>query len=199
MSLPELLSYYAPHDDCEAAMVVQLRDFLGKLKHSQTAFGRELAGVPPRMGHITGSAWVINKAGSCVVLVHHAKLQRWVPPGGHCDDDADVQAVALREAREQIGLTITPLPNGVSAAGIFDVDVHTIPEYWNTPEHLHYDVRFVFMADGHAPPITGSELHAARWVGMDEAARLNNSSSIERMIAKTRVLASRLSASEARG
>ena len=174
-------------------MVVHLRDFLVRLDDAQTAFRRELSGAAPQWGHVTGSAWVINEVGSRVVLVHHAKLNRWVQPGGHCDGEADVRAVARREAHEETGLIVTPLPHdlaasGCVAGGIFDVDVHPIPEYWNTPEHMHYDVRFVFTADERAAPIVSAESHAVRWVALEEAAALSGSASIRRMIAKTRVL-----------
>jgi 8-oxo-dGTP pyrophosphatase MutT (NUDIX family) len=123
----------------------------------------------------------MNFDGSRVVLVHHAKLNRWVQPGGHCDGETDVLAVALREAQEEIGLEVAPLQDG-----IFDVDVHLIPEYWNTPEHWHYDVRFLLRTDDRMPPQVSAESHAVRWVTLQEAAVLNCGESISRMIAKTR-------------
>ena len=62
-------------------------------------------------GHITGSAWIVDEARQHTVLVHHAKLNIWVQPGGHADGEDDVLAVALREAEEETGLrqlTIVP-------------------------------------------------------------------------------------------
>jgi 8-oxo-dGTP pyrophosphatase MutT (NUDIX family) len=115
------------------------------------------------------------------VLVHHAKLDKWVQPGGHCDGEADVLSVAVREAQEETGLAITPVDNN-----IFDIDVHRIPEYWNTPEHWHFDVRFLLQADDEHAPQASSESRAVRWVSLDEAAQLNSSQSIIRMITKTR-------------
>jgi hypothetical protein len=55
-------------------------------------------------GHITGSAWICNIEGSEVLLTHHAKLNRWLQPGGHADGEEDVVRVALREAEEETGL-----------------------------------------------------------------------------------------------
>ena len=51
------------------------------------------------IGHITGSAWIVNRAGERVLLTHHRKLGRWLQPGGHSDGDPDTLEVALREAR----------------------------------------------------------------------------------------------------
>lgn len=192
MSLSELLAGYAPYDEDEAAMVRQLQVFLAGLQEPQAAFGRELAGAGSQQGHVIGSAWVINDDGSRAVLVHHAKLNRWVQPGGHCDGEGDVFAVARREAREETRLDVMRLPHNLVAHGLFDVDVHRIPEYWNTLEHLHYDVRFLLQADAWMPPVVSAESRAVRWVGLEEALALNSSPSIARMIAKTRTLTPQL-------
>jgi 8-oxo-dGTP pyrophosphatase MutT (NUDIX family) len=182
-SLPELLARYAPRDDDETAMAARLRSFLAGLPEPQAAFERELAGAAPAWGHVTGSAWVVNNDLTRAVLVHHAKLGIWVQPGGHCDGESDVLAVACREAREETGLNVTPL-----SEEIFDMDVHRIPAYWNTPEHWHYDVRFLLQATTRDAPVASAESHAVRWVTLDEAAALNGTASITRLIAKTRQL-----------
>ena len=94
------------------------------------------------MGHITGSAWVVDIAGNRVLLADHAKLGRWLQPGGHSDGDPDTLAVALREAREESGLDVRALDDA-----IFDIDVHRIPARGDEPAHLHFDVRFLVQAE----------------------------------------------------
>src|SRR6478609_3772516 len=49
-------------------------------------------------GHLTGSAFVIDKSRRFVLLTHHAKLNKWLQPGGHADGDENIGGVALREA-----------------------------------------------------------------------------------------------------
>jgi 8-oxo-dGTP pyrophosphatase MutT (NUDIX family) len=178
-----LLDQYQPQNPHEIEMAARLRAFLEQAEGA-TAFGREMAGPPEIQGHVTGSAWVVNPELDRVVLVHHAKLGKWVQPGGHCDDEADVLNVALREAREETGLEVSPLQTG-----IFDVDIHLIPEYWNTPEHYHYDVRFLLQADHGAVPVVSHESHAVRWVALDEVLELSDEESVRRMVEKTRRLA----------
>src|SRR5258706_12466368 len=56
-------------------------------------------------GHITASAWIVNEDFSKVLLILHAKLGRWLQPGGHADGDENVLSVASREAEEETGLT----------------------------------------------------------------------------------------------
>lgn len=183
LSLTQLLARYTPFDEHESAMAAQLREFLDD-SAGEDAFGRDLAGRAPLLGHITGSAWVVNATATRVVMVHHAKLRKWVQPGGHCDGDSDVLRVAMREAREEIGLDVI-----IVQPEIFDIDVHSIPKYWNTPAHLHFDVRFLLRADDALAPIVSLESRAVKWVSLDEAAALNLGESIARMIAKTRRLA----------
>ena len=73
-------------------------------------------------GHITGSAWIVDQQRQQTLLVHHAKLNKWVQPGGHADGDENVLAVALREANEETGLSrLSVVP------GFFDIDIHPIP------------------------------------------------------------------------
>ena len=180
MLLQNLLSQHSSFDETEDAMTMQLARFLEQW--STPAFARDLAGDETECGHVTGSAWIINHDGSQVVLLHHAKLGIWVQPGGHCDGESDVAQVALREAREETGLEVSLLD-----ARIFDVDVHRIPEYWNTPEHFHFDVRFLLQAGGNCAPVVSDESREVRWVSLDEANALNSTPSITRMIEKTRL------------
>jgi 8-oxo-dGTP pyrophosphatase MutT (NUDIX family) len=112
-------------------------------------------------GHLTGSAFVVDRERRRLLLIHHRALGRWLQPGGHADGDPDLAAGARREAVEETGIEdldlISPDP--------FDLDVHRIPAKPGVPEHLHYDVRFLFVAAGDtAPQAAEREVHAAAWV-----------------------------------
>ena len=159
-------------------MVARLKTFLAA---PGAHFGRDLAGAAPDWGHVTGSSWIVDESGRNVVLLFHGKLGKWVQPGGHCDDESDVLSVALREAREETGLDVW-----AHDTTIFDVDAHEIPEYWNTPAHVHYDVRFLLRADGAQTPVVSDESRAVKWVSLDEANQLSGEDSVARMVEKTR-------------
>ena len=82
------------------------------------------------IGHITGSAWLVDGPGKRVLLTHHKKLDRWLQLGGHSDGDADTTNVALREAEEESGLDVLlGFSRGEQRihTDIFDIDVHEIP------------------------------------------------------------------------
>lgn len=169
---------YGAFDAHETQMAARFRAFLSeKGEH----FGRDLCGRAPDWGHVTGSAWIVDKSGENVVLLYHRKLEKWVQPGGHCDGQSDVLSVALREAREETGMKVSSVDGA-----LWDVDAHQIPQYWNTPAHVHYDARFLLRADSAQNPIVSDESRAVRWVSLDEALQLSSEESIARMIEKTR-------------
>lgn len=109
-----------------------VEEFLALLDDGADPFVRERIA-----GHFTGSAWLVSGDGQRVMLTHHRKLDRWLQLGGHADGDADLAAVALREAEEESGLPGLSL----ESAAIFDLDRHWIPARGEVAGHWHYDVR----------------------------------------------------------
>lgn len=116
-------------------------------------------------GHLTGSAIVVDAERDQTLLLHHAKLDRWLQPGGHADGDGNLAAVALREATEETG--IADLQVVVPA---LDIDIHTIPARGDEPEHLHLDVRFLVLAPDDAEVSHNHESLSARWADVDDGA-----------------------------
>lgn len=140
--------------------------------------------------HVTGSAWVINPDHTRVLLVHHRKHDQWFQPGGHADGEADVLAVALREASEESG--IDPQHIRLVDGRIFDLDIHRIPASERGPEHEHIDVRFLVEIDDCLPVPGSDESHEVRWVPLAQVSHFNNNRSTFRMVEKTRRLRRRL-------
>lgn len=132
------------------------------------------------IGHVTGSAWIVDRDRTHVLLTHHRKLDKWLQLGGHADGDSDVLRVAMREAEEESGLTtLQPVHRE-----IFDVDIHLIPLRKTEPEHFHYDVRYALEADRAEPIRVSDESHDLRWVPVDEVAGLTAEESVLRMVRK---------------
>ncbi len=157
-----------------------LLDILEFVTQHKNCFDRTLS-----IGHITGSAWIIDTERRHALLTHHRKLDRWLQLGGHSDGEPNTLEVALREAREESGLErVTPVTEA-----IFDVDVHLIPARGDEPEHHHYDIRFLLEADRDTPLVISEESNDLAWVPLDEIAQRVSDASILRMLRKTRELA----------
>ncbi|WP_339607228.1 NUDIX hydrolase [uncultured Roseivirga sp.] len=152
--------------------------FESLLSNYENCFERSLL-----MGHITASAWILNHKRDSILLLHHAKLNKWLQPGGHADGDENVRAVALKEAEEETGIS-----DFVFASNqIFDLDIHTIPERKGVPEHEHYDVRFLLVAPERAVPQLNHESNDLKWIHFSNLKeKISHEPSLVRMYAKTK-------------
>jgi 8-oxo-dGTP pyrophosphatase MutT (NUDIX family) len=76
-----------------------------------------------------------------VLLVHHRKLNKWLPIGGHIELDEDPEQAAIREAKEESGLDVellgerppTSEPGTLALIAPRFLDIHRISE---THEHI---------------------------------------------------------------
>lgn len=168
--LGQLETYLNQYPD-ESAM---LERYISFVNANMDCFERSL-----QIGHVTGSAWVVNRAGTHTLLTHHKKLNKWLQLGGHADGDADVLRVAKREVAEESGL-VDVVPVG---AGIFDVDIHLIPERKNEPEHYHYDARYALQVTGDEDYVVSDESHDLAWI---EVAHLHERTTEESMLRMAR-------------
>ncbi|HIE65359.1 MAG TPA: NUDIX domain-containing protein [Nitrospiria bacterium] len=169
--IQQLLSYEVTWKN-ESSMVKRLIDFI--LSNTE-CFERHL-----KKGHVTGSAWVVNKGGTHVLLTHHKKLNKWLQLGGHADGDSDILRVALREVYEESGLEQAEALSG----GIFDIDIHQIPRRGEEPGHYHYDIRYAIQATGSETYIVSDESHDLSWIDIRKLEQKTNDESILRMASK---------------
>jgi 8-oxo-dGTP pyrophosphatase MutT (NUDIX family) len=159
---------------------VYQNDMLQFISLHKNCFDRSL-----ESGHITASSWLLNKDHTQALLMHHAKLDRWVQLGGHCDGNSDCLEVAIKEACEESGLTqVRPVLNE-----IFDIDIHLIPPKGQIREHLHYDVRFLLESAGDEPIVCNRESKELRWVGKNQTEFPTDSRSVVRLFIKWKNLA----------
>ena len=106
-----------------------------------------------------------------VLLIHHRKLDKWLPLGGHIELEEDPEQAALREAREESGLDVeligerppTTEPGTRALIAPRFLDIHRIHEthehigmiYWARPkagrmalaEEEHHDIRWCCEAE----------------------------------------------------
>jgi 8-oxo-dGTP pyrophosphatase MutT (NUDIX family) len=159
-------------------------------------------------GHITGAALVVSPGLDRVLLTLHAKLGLWLQLGGHADGDPAVERVALREAEEESGLTgLTLLPYEEQLGALagrqlasplpFDMDFHQIPPRKAEPAHVHYDIRYLVVADPARSLTITNESKDLRWFAIPEAKRLTAERSMQRQFEKLEWLQGILNVREA--
>jgi len=105
-----------------------------------------------------------------ILLIHHRKLDKWLPLGGHIELDEDPEQAALREAKEESGLDVellgerppTTSPGTRALIAPRFLDIHRIHDthkhigmiYWARPKR-----------GGGAPAaeLAAEEHHDIRW------------------------------------
>ncbi len=147
----DVLGQFHCLDDADRENWSRITDFVAE--KGLAAFSRD----PLIGGHVTGSAFVLNAAGTHVLLTHHAKLKQWLQLGGHCDGVADMRFTALREAYEESGLARVSF----IAEEVFAVGIHDIPANAKEPAHIHYDIRFLMRAQAGEIQISDESLDLA--------------------------------------
>ncbi len=174
--LAALLQDYQVRHPEEDDMVLRYLEFV---QNHQDCFERSQL-----LGHVTGSAFLLDSACERVLFTHHRKLNRWLQPGGHADGVSDVAKVALTEAEEESGLAAIEFVTDT----LLDVDIHLIPERKQEPAHYHYDCRFLLKSAGSDTFAISEESNDLAWVPLDKVSDYTDELSILRMLDKTRLL-----------
>ena len=105
-----------------------------------------------------------------MLLRWHVRHGLWLQVGGHGDPgESDPLQIALREAREETGLTdLVPWPD----ASLRHVVVCYVRPSLTEPEHEHADLRY-FFATANPDAIAPEDEHSPlRWLSLDEAREL---------------------------
>lgn len=125
------------------------------------------------LAHFTASAWVVNRSRDKVLMVYHNIYKSWSWTGGHADGETDMAAVALREAREETGLSdlklVSPSPLSLET---LTVDGH-VKRGRYVHSHLHLNLTYLIEADeSDAVRAKPDENSGVRWLSLAEAVSL---------------------------
>jgi 8-oxo-dGTP pyrophosphatase MutT (NUDIX family) len=109
--------------------------------------------------HFTASCFVFSASLDQVVLALHRKAGRWLQLGGHIEaEDASASCAAIREAREESGLTQIDL----AFSHPLDLDRHDLRGSFGGCQ-THWDLGYVAIADPEEPMSVSSESDDVRW------------------------------------
>jgi 8-oxo-dGTP pyrophosphatase MutT (NUDIX family) len=153
------LDDYAPRDASEVADVARLRALLE----------REDVCDRSTPVHVTGSALVVHPPSRTVLLRWHPRMQMWMQVGGHFDaGETDPSLVALREAREETGLTDLRTP-AMTVDPPVQIVIVPVPAHGDEPAHEHADFRYVFVTKTPTAIVPESTAARLRWTDLTQA------------------------------
>jgi 8-oxo-dGTP pyrophosphatase MutT (NUDIX family) len=110
-----------------------------------------------------------------VLLIHHRKLNRWLPLGGHVELDEEPETAARREALEESGLEVElvgerpPVTGDGTRALIAPrfLDIHRI-----TDTHEHIGMIYWARPIAGSTTLAAEEHHDIRWCAAEDLPRL---------------------------
>ena len=142
MELLEQITAYRPWNEQER---MDREELLRRLRSGEALYTRD-----NRAAHLTASAWVVSPDRRQVLMAYHNLYDSWAWLGGHADGERDLLAVALREVREESGVSAVPVCDQLFSVEILPVSGHEKRgEYVSS--HLHMNVTFLLEANPSAP------------------------------------------------
>ena len=112
---------------------------------------------------------------SKILLIHHRKLDKWLPLGGHIELDEDPEQAALREAREESSLDVellgerppTTSPGTRALIAPRFLDIHRI-----NATHEHIGLLYWARPKNGKVSLAAEEHHDIRWCGCEDLDKL---------------------------
>ena len=161
MTLKEQIENYEPFDEQEEMDKEQFLKFIDNFDDVLTRKNI--------FGHITSSAFVVNKERTKMLIVYHIINNGWIYPGGHADGEENLLSVALREVEEETGLKPKVLDDSIFSIQSGPVIGHTKKgEYISA--HIHFDVIYLMEADDKIPvKYKKDESKGVKWIPFENA------------------------------
>ena len=122
-----------------------------------------------QVAHLTVSAWVMSPDRKSVLMAYHNLYDSWAWLGGHADGEADLLAVALREAEEESGVErVSVVSDEILSIETLCVEGHEKRGKY-VPCHLHLNVTYLLEADPGLPlRVKSDENSAVAWITVED-------------------------------
>ena len=145
-------------------------NILSFLENNNDAFLRS-----NEIAHMTASAWVTNKNHDRILMAYHNLYDSWSWLGGHCDGQQDCLSAAIKEVKEESGIThVKAVSEDILSLEVLTVDGH-IKNGTYVPSHLHMNVTFLLEADDTDELcVKEDENSSLAWFDIDEAVSKSN-------------------------
>jgi len=149
--------------------------------------------------HFTASGVVL--CHEHILLVHHRRIQAWLPPGGHIEDFEMPHEAAAREIFEETGVEVEMLGDRLPQTGDPDafflaqpLCLHAVRARENGEDVYHLDIAYLCVPRGFIPgePAApgalpdlkvGEDVKEARWVRLSDLDRWNLAKNVREAVA----------------
>ena len=177
MNLLRAIEKYEPYNEQEA------RDknvMLGFLKNQDNVLTRE-----NEIAHFTASAWVLNEKRDKVLMIYHNIYDSWSWTGGHADGEENLLAVAIKEVKEETGLSkVKPIQKNIFSLEILTVEGHLKNQKY-VPSHLHINCTYLLEAsDDEKLRVKPDENQGVRWMDIEKCANISKEPSMQKIYQK---------------
>jgi len=140
------------------------------------------------INHFTATGIVFNSKDE-ILMIHHNKLQVWLPPGGHIEENELPEEAVLREIFEETGIRAEIMPT------IQNLDLKSkLCKELNLPfvvllediegngTHNHIDMIFICTAINEDLLPQESEIHGIGWFAYEEIKQLETFDNVAKTI-----------------
>lgn len=134
----------------------------------------------------TATGYTVNKSHDKILLIHHNKLNKWLPAGGHVESDEAPHEAAIREVYEETGVHATLIATDdpdLQLKNIADTQIprpyafmyQIIPANKKDVEHIHLDMVYVLEADeNQTTALQAKEVKDLQWFTKQEVLAMSD-------------------------
>ena len=163
MKLLETVKNYIPFNEAEIEYKKSFIQFLENFPIDMWATRENLT------GHLSASAWVVNKDRTKVLFAYHNIYNSWAWLGGHADGELNLLDVSIKETKEEAGIAnVKALMQEPISLEVLFVQPH-IKKGKFVPDHLHYNLTYLLEADeNEALEYRPDESSAVGWIATNK-------------------------------
>jgi 8-oxo-dGTP diphosphatase len=144
--------------------------------------------------HFTATGIVLHEDN--VLLIEHAKLKWWMPPGGHIEPNEDPVQAVLREVREETGLEceiLAPVTFAHDAIQVLPAPLTILVEDLSEGGVMVQHIDCIYVLRPARDPLTlrpqANEVTAIKWVPVGQVADLSTPPELPALISTAAALA----------
>lgn len=175
MNLKEQIENYKPYNEQEEKDKQTILQYMENFDDVLTRNNE--------FGHFTASSWVVNKERTKVLMIYHNIYQSWAWTGGHADGEADLLNVAIRELKEETGVTnVKVLSPDIFSLEIICVNGH-VKRGKYVSSHVHLNVTYLLEVDEKEMlKIKEDENSGVKWIKIEEVEKVVNEKWVEKNV-----------------